>query len=146
MAAMHQKEANLHYFGITQINIGDVERAMGNLDASRNAAESAIAALSASSQSYEIGAARLLRAWALAHASEMDEALIEVDLALKSKYELVRDEARLEAVTILLAYGDPEKAQAIFSTLGPVGEMPPDQRDQYQTILAEFEIQIGRCE
>ncbi|MGH2464439.1 MAG: hypothetical protein ACRDGI_03180, partial [Candidatus Limnocylindrales bacterium] len=144
MASMYRAGGDLHYFGITQINIGDVERAMGSLDASRAAAEAAIAALSASSKSYEIAAARLLRAWALAHANEMGEALAEVDLALNSRYELVRDEARLEAVAILLAYGDPERARAIFSTVGPVDRMPSDQQDQFPAILAEFEIQNGQ--
>jgi DNA-binding SARP family transcriptional activator len=146
MAALHQASGDLHYFGITQINIGDVERAMGRMDASRTAAESAIVALTASSQSYEVSAARLLRAWALAHANEMDDALAEIDLALNTRYELVRDEARLEAVTILLAYGDPEKARVVLSTVGPLEKMPPDLRDQYPTVLAELEIQSGRLD
>jgi ATP/maltotriose-dependent transcriptional regulator MalT/DNA-binding SARP family transcriptional activator len=146
MAEAHRRSGNLHYFGITQLNIGEIQRARGNPDGTVEAADAAIAALNASSASYEIGAARLLRAWALAHANEMAEAQHEIELALGATFDWVRDEARFEAASILFQYGDREQARAILRTLGPMEAMPPDLQDQYWAALAELDLEDGLCD
>ena len=144
MSEIHYQSGDLHYFGITQINIGEVERAAGNPEKTRRAAEAAIAALSASSASHEIGAARLLLAWALAHAYQMIEAQDEIDLALQMSSKLVLNEARFEAASILLAYGDPQRAGDLLEVVGPLDSLPRDLQDQYPATLAELEIRRGQ--
>ncbi len=143
MSEVHRQSGDLHYFGITQINIGEVERAEGNPESTGRAAEAAIAALSASSASHEIGAARLLLAWALAHENHMDGAQQEIDLALQMSSELVQNEARIEAASILLAYGDPQIAADLLAAVGTLDSLPSDLRDQYPATLAELEIRRG---
>ncbi len=83
IAELHLANENLHYYGITQINIGEVQRALGKAEATLHAADAAVAALMASSAGYEIASARLLRAWALAHAGDIAAAKLEIDLALE---------------------------------------------------------------
>jgi ATP/maltotriose-dependent transcriptional regulator MalT len=146
MAEVHRLSGDLHYFGITQLNIGEVQLARGNAVGTVEAADAAIAALNASSASYEIGAARLLRAWALAHGNEMAKAHDEIELALGATFEWVRDEARFEATSILFQYGDREQARAILRSLGPMEAMPPDLQDQYWAALAQLDIEDGFCD
>ncbi len=143
MAETQQLDGDLHYFGITQLNIGEVERAMGNAQGTLDAADAAIAALSASSASYEIGAARLLRTWALSHRNEMAMAAHEIGLALGSQFEIVLDEARFEASSILFEYGDRGQAMATLMGLGAVEMMPPDLQDQYPASLAVVDVTGG---
>ncbi|MGH2512023.1 MAG: hypothetical protein ACRDGQ_04980, partial [Candidatus Limnocylindrales bacterium] len=105
MADAQQLQGDLHYYGITQINIGELERARGNAQGALEAAEAAMTALNASSAGYEMGAARLLKAWALAHHNEIARAMQEIDIVLGSTFDLVRDEARFEVASLLLEYG-----------------------------------------
>ena len=143
MAEIHRLSGDLHYFGITEINIGEVKRAMGDLQGAKCAAEAAISALSASSASYEIGAARLLLARSLAHENDMNRALNEIDIALASSSELVREEARFEAASILVAYSDAEDGQRILEQVGPRESLPLDLRDQFPATAASLEIRAG---
>jgi DNA-binding SARP family transcriptional activator len=143
MAEAHRLSGDLHYFGITQLNIGEFERTRGDAGMALHAANEAIAALNASSASHDMPAARLTRAWALAHRNEMAMAQHEINLALSSTFELVRDEVRLEAAGILFDYGNREQARAILGSLGPIESMPPDLQDHYVTALAGLDLDSG---
>jgi DNA-binding SARP family transcriptional activator len=143
MAEGHRLGGDLHYFGITQLNIGEFERTRGAADMALRAANEAIAALNASSASHDMPAARLTRAWALAHRNEMALAQEEINLALGSTFDLVRDEARLEAAAIVFDYGSRDQARAILGTLGPVESMPQDLQDHYETALVGLDLDRG---
>jgi ATP/maltotriose-dependent transcriptional regulator MalT len=143
MAANQRLSGDLHYFGITQLNIGESERAKGNAVEALTAANEAISALNASSASHEMPAARLIRAWSLAHQNHDEAALRELDLALGSEFRLVRDEVRVEAASTLLAYLDRQRAREVLAGLGPTDGMTPDLRDQYAVVLGELDLADG---
>jgi len=143
MADGHRASGDLHYLGITELNIGELERTKGNAAAALVAANEAIGALQASSASHDLPAARTIRAWALAHEDHQDEALRELDLARIQEFRLVRDEVILEAASILLAYLSASRARSVLALLGPIGEMAPDLSDQYRLLLAEFDLADG---
>ncbi len=143
MAEQQRHSGELHYFGITQINIGEIERAIGHADRVLEAANSAIVALSASSASHELAAARLLRSWALAHRNDMSSANEELDLVLKMPFQFVRDETRFDAASILVEYGDHDQAKSILMGLGPIESIPSDLQDQLPVLVAAFDIDEG---
>ena len=146
MAESQRLSGDLHYFGVTQINIGEIERAIGNPEGVLEAAEAAITALSASSDSYEIASARLLRTWALAHRNQMSSARKEIDHVLGSNFQIVHDETRFEVASIFLEYGDHAQARSVLLGLGPLELMVPDLQDQYPAVMAAIDIAEGMYE
>jgi DNA-binding SARP family transcriptional activator len=143
MADVHRTNGDLHYLGITQLNIGELERTRGDTSAALIAANEAIAALNASSASHDIPAARAIRAWALAHANQQQQALHELDLARDQGFQIVRNEVLLEEASILLSYINPRRAREVLAGLGPIDSMAPDLGDQVRLLLAEFDLIEG---
>ncbi len=146
MAASRQMTGDLHYFGITELNIGEVERAKGNAAAALAAANAAIGALRSSSAGHDMPAARAIRAWALLHLGERAEGLDELDVALRSKFHFVSDESRIETAAILVEYVGSERAREVLAGLGPPEKLTPDLRDQWLATLAELDIAEGHPE
>ncbi len=144
MAEVQRLGGDLHYFGITQLNIAEVERARGNAGAVLVAADRAIAALTASSASHEMPSAIVSRAWALAHGGDMNAARRELDIAASSEFGLVRDEVGIETACVLLEFGDPGLGRDAVAGLGPAGDMVPDFRNQYDAVLAVLDLADGR--
>ncbi len=142
MAEVHRTSGD-HYLGITQLNVAEVQRAIGNADGTLEAAEIAIAALSASSASHEIGAARLNRSWALSYFNRMEEAQKEIDVALGSRFERIRDELRYEALSILFDFGDQDQAKRILTTVGPLVWLAKGIQDQHPVAMAQLDITEG---
>lgn len=143
MAGGRQAEGNLHYFGITQLNIGEIERARGNAEAALTSATSAIAALTSSSAGHDVPAARAIRAWALLHLGHRSDGLNELDLALRSEFEFVSDETRIETASILAEYVDADRARAVLAGLGSGSTLTRDLRDQWVATVAELDIADG---
>jgi ATP/maltotriose-dependent transcriptional regulator MalT/DNA-binding SARP family transcriptional activator len=143
MAHKQRISEEWHYFGITQINVGEVARAMGHVDQVLDAADAAIAALSARSANHEIGAAHILRSWALAHRNEMSQVANELKHVLEMPFESVRDETRFGAASVLMEYGDHDLAKSILMELGPVESMQRDLQDQLPVLLAGLDVDEG---
>jgi DNA-binding SARP family transcriptional activator/tetratricopeptide (TPR) repeat protein len=145
-AASRQVTGDLHYFGITQLNIGEVERAKGNAAAALEAANAAIGALRSSSAGHDMPAARAIRAWALLHLGERAEGLDELAVALRSEFHFVSDESRIETASILAEYVGAIQARDVLSGLGPAQKLAPDLRDQWVATLAEIDLAEGHPE
>ncbi|HLY14714.1 MAG TPA: BTAD domain-containing putative transcriptional regulator [Candidatus Limnocylindrales bacterium] len=143
MAQTQWQGGDLHYFGISQLNIGEFERTNGNAEAALNAADQAVAALTASSAGHEIPAARLIRAWANAHLGRPAEALAELDSGTSGAFAIVGDETRVEAASILATYFDARRAREILAGVGPTSDMPRDLYDQYLVALSDIDISDG---
>jgi ATP/maltotriose-dependent transcriptional regulator MalT len=126
MAELYHTSGDLHYFGITQLNIGEFERTKGHAEAALEAANQAVRALEGSSAGHEIPAARLIRAWAYADMNRAPEALNELELGISADFRVVGDEVRVEAASILAAYFDPKRAKSALVGLGPTSSMPAD--------------------
>ena len=143
MAEFYHVNGDPHYFGITQLNIGEFERTKGHAQAALEAANQAVKALQSSSAGHEIPAARLIRAWAWAHMNRSREALDELELGISADFRVVSDEVRVEAASILAAYFDPTRAKNALAGLGPTTEMPADLYDQYVVALSDIDISEG---
>ena len=143
MAETHRASGDLHYLGITELNIGELERTRGDASAALVAANEAISALNASSASHDVPAARAIRAWALAHTSETRPALRELELALEQEFGIVRNEVILEVASVLLSYFGLTRARDVVSELAPIDTMPGDLRDQAILLLAEMDLADG---
>jgi DNA-binding SARP family transcriptional activator len=143
MAQIHWGSGDLHYFGITQLNIGEFERTKGDAQAALEAADRAISALAASSAGHEMPAARLIRAWANAHLGRPEAALVDLELGTSGTFAVVGDETRVEASWILATYFDARRAKEILAGLGPTHEMPRDLYDQYLVALSDIDISDG---
>ena len=143
MARTYRESGDLHYFGITQLNIGEFQRTKGDAQAALDAADRAVSALAASSAGHEMPAALLIRAWAHAHLGHLSAALAELEHGTSGSFALVGDEARVEAASILATYFDVQRAKETVGGVSAIEEMPRDLHDQYLVTLSDIDIANG---
>ena len=108
-------KGRLHYAGIALLNAAALARIGGDAPAALDEASSAISALEQSSDGSEIAAARVTRAWALAHLGEFEDARQELGLAVSDPRPWVRAESAIEASLTESWYGAAERAKSFLS-------------------------------
>ena len=114
-AAEQLAKQRLHYAGIALLNAAALARIGGDAPAALEDSSSAISALEQSSDGSEIAAARVTRAWALAHLCELEDARQELGLAVSDPRPWVRAESAIEASLTESWYGAAEQAQSFLS-------------------------------
>ncbi len=114
MVGLYQTRGDAHFLGITQLNLSEAHRSLGQASLALDWATSAIATLEGSSSSHELATARTARAWALAHLGRFEESILELDLALTAPHALGRHEILQAAGDIHSWYGDPETGKTLL--------------------------------
>lgn len=114
MAEDQQRRGDHHYFGITKLNLANALIARGQASAALAHAKEAAEALQSSSASIEVPAARLAQARALAHLGRWEEAMEQLDSAMRAPYVLAPAEILQEAADVHGWYGTADAAQGLL--------------------------------
>ena len=112
----HQMRRNqLHYAGITSLNLALCLVWLDQPEAALKRAQDAGSLLSRSSRGYETVSVQLAQAGAYAHLGRWDDALAVLQLALDSQHPEGEVEAALEAAVLIAWYGTPRAALHIIA-------------------------------
>jgi ATP/maltotriose-dependent transcriptional regulator MalT/DNA-binding SARP family transcriptional activator len=117
-AALPEGHASGHYWGVSKLNSAHYSMAMGDPLVALANADEAIDLLKDTSTRIEAVSARLIRARALAHQGQMNEARNEARRARSDASRIV--EAAAESAEIELLYGDADLARAHLAEI-PAG-------------------------
>ena len=130
----------LHYAGIAFLNAATLSRIGGNAHAALDDATRSVTALQMSSNAGEVSAARMIRAWALAHLGELADARTEIDLALATPNLDQRNESYIEASLVETWYGSEQKS---IEHLVLAKETLTSSRDRLRELrIAEAQLRI----
>ncbi len=114
MLEAQEAGGDLHYAGITHLNLANVAKARGDAAAAAFHADRAIDALARSSASHEMPAGHLLKAWALAHMGRWEESLAAVQSTM-AKPHLARSDSLQEAADLHGWYGSVEVSEELLA-------------------------------
>jgi DNA-binding SARP family transcriptional activator len=109
-ASEQLSKGRLHYAGIALLNAATLARIEGHANSALEDATRSVAALEMSSNGGEVSAARMIRAWALAHLGKLDEARSEIETALSTPNLDQRNESHIEAALVETWYGSEDRA------------------------------------
>ena len=104
-------KGRLHYAGIAYLNAAALARIAGDPLSAHVDASEAVAALERSSEGSEIAAARVTRAWALAHDGDLEGARGEMELAVADARPWVKAESAIESALTECWYGSATRAR-----------------------------------
>lgn len=117
MAARQEASRNLHYFGITNLNLATTAIWTGDSISALTYAARAEDALRSSSSGFELVSVFLARARAQAQLGEMGPSRVSLEASLASSHPLGYVEALIEAGEIIAWYGDDETARLLHNQL-----------------------------
>jgi LuxR family maltose regulon positive regulatory protein len=142
--AKEQLEKNrLHYAGIAYLNAANLARVCGDADAAWADATSSVAALEASSNGAEIAAARMVRAWSLAHSGTIVGARAEIELAVATPHDYQRNESHIEAAMIEAWYGSAEQSRAHIAIASDTIGASEDRKRALALAYAQLHLRTG---
>jgi DNA-binding SARP family transcriptional activator len=121
LATRFESRGYLHYLGISLLNIAWMSRALGDVEATRDAAARAVEALGRSSAGTEISTAQTVWAWALAHDGDWAAAEEKLSAALGTTVPGTRFESLAECAETIGAYDDPVRAAQMLQEADLVG-------------------------
>ena len=123
LAALQHVRGESHFEGISYLNLGELQRAMGDAREALDSATHSIDLLERSSGAAEIATARVLAAWAHVHLGETDVGWRELEHAQRETNETIRTDVLGEAARLEALYGDATRAADHLSELRGMGEM-----------------------
>jgi len=130
LAGKQQARGDLHYYGITNLNLATTAIWTGDSLSALTYAARAEDALRSSSSGFELVSVYLARARAQAQLGEIDAARVSLESALYSTHPLGYVEALIEAGEIVAWYGDDETARILHSQLRLLS--PPAHWNRYR--------------
>jgi len=132
-----------HFFGISMLNLGWVDRYRGLVAQAEEHARAAMRALSETSAGPELSTVHTLLGWSLAHAGHVELARVELSRGQLLARPSTRFETLVEAGDIIGSYIDPLEARELLATAA--GSLPNSVADQslYELTLAENELRCG---
>ena len=135
-----------HFYGISMLNLGWVDRYRGRTAQAEQHARAAEKALSETSAGPELSTVHSLLAWSLAHRGEMAQARVELETARSLARDATRYETLVEAADIIGSYCDPLEARELLeSAAGMLPNSPADEA-LFALTFAENELRCGRVE
>jgi len=137
-----RQQAEHHYLGVAETNLAYVRKAQGRAAECLRTATDAIMQLESTSAGIELVAARLVRAWALAHLGDLDGARSEIAAAAGAAPPGQAVEVAYEAGEVELLYGDPERARKLIEPFGHLGA-DSDQGEQALLVRIQADLLLG---
>jgi LuxR family maltose regulon positive regulatory protein len=139
----HSTRGEYHFLGVALTNLAYIRKAQRRPQQCLDEANEAIAHLQNTSAGIELVSAQLVRAWALAHLGDLDQARREVAAASSVAPEAQAIEVAWEAAEIELLYGDPERAAR---WIHPYRSSDPetDQGEQALLVSIHADLLLGR--
>jgi DNA-binding SARP family transcriptional activator len=144
LAVVHEAAGQDHFEGISRLNCAWVLRARGDAPTALQMATRAIDLLTGSSDGSEVVAARIARAWSLAHMNESSRSSADVDFVSKLGSATNDPESLVDCALILAVYDDPLRAQALLAESRSSLRRAPDIDDQWRVAAAEVAVRQGR--
>lgn len=144
LAALQAAAGQEHFEGISLLNCASVSRAAGDAAAALAMSTRAIELLQGSSDGSEVAAARIARAWSLAHLNEWPSALADLDVVTRLPFASIRVECLADSALIYSLYEDPAHAEALLDEGRPLLGSGLDVDDQWRVAAAEVAIRLGR--
>jgi DNA-binding SARP family transcriptional activator len=141
---VHDAAGQDHFEGISRLNCASVLRARGDAAMALQMATRAIELLTGSSDGSEVAAARIARAWSLAHANESAGSLVDVDFVSKLGSAANDVESLIDCALILAVYDDPLRAQTLLEQTLPSLGNTTDIDDQWRVAAAEVAVRQRR--
>jgi ATP/maltotriose-dependent transcriptional regulator MalT/DNA-binding SARP family transcriptional activator len=117
LAVQQRRSGDVHFEGITYLNLSDAQRAIADIPGSIESATKAIELLQASSAGAEVSAAQAILGWDLAHEGDLDLARREIKAAFAGMNDAVRFDVLYEAADAEATYGDLSRAREYLSEL-----------------------------
>lgn len=124
LAERQRAHGQMHYLGVTLLNISDCFRVEGRFEDALRTSSDSIDALRLSSAGMELAMAHSVRAWALAHLYGIEAAESDCQLAMAIESPIWRLQVLSEITDIRGLYGDPTAASVAFDDLDVSG-LPP---------------------
>lgn len=143
MAASQIANGELHYYGVTMLNIAECHRHEGQLAQAFDAASEAIDALERTSAGMELATAYSVRAWATAHLRGVEAAAADMAAAVAVQPAIWRLQTTSEVADINGFYGDPNHAAHLLQEARPPSLPPAVERPLLLT-LARVLMTVGR--
>ncbi len=140
---INEANGQLHYLGISHANAAEVMRAIGDADRTLERADLAIELLDGPSAGFELGTARLVRGWALAHLGRLEEGRQSVRAARRHATSAHALESAAIAADLETWYGSDTAAAAIVADTAWDGLLP-DFAGLH--VLAELALALRRRE
>jgi len=138
-------QSESHYLGVALTDLAYVRKAQGLAEDSLAKATEAIGYLESTSAGVELVAARLARAWALAHLGDLRAARSEISAASHAATSAQGIEVAYEAAEIELLYGDPSRAHTWVEPYADV-DANSDRGEQMALVGIHAELLLGRIE
>jgi LuxR family maltose regulon positive regulatory protein len=135
-----------HFYGISMLNLGWVDRYRGLADQVEQHARAAEKALSETSAGPELSTVHTLLAWSLAHRGEMGMAREELDRARELSRDATRYETLVEAADIIGCYGDPEEARDLLDLASGMRPNSPADEALFALTCTENDLRYGDVE
>jgi DNA-binding SARP family transcriptional activator/tetratricopeptide (TPR) repeat protein len=140
LAQILESRSDLHYLGVTRLNLALLEIATGDIDAAAANARQAIAFLSQTSAGVELTTAYTSVAWCLAYSGEIGAARRELANCLRIAPPGQAAEIAVDTAYIEATFGDPAAA---WSQIRGLGEQIDGARDiGAQVLLARALLEI----
>jgi LuxR family maltose regulon positive regulatory protein len=135
-----------HFYGISMLNLGWVDRYRGLTTQVEQHARAAEKALSETSAGPELSTVHTLLAWSLAHKGEMGLARTELEQARTLARDATRYETLVEAADIIGAYVDPLEARDLLAAASGMLPNSPADEALFALTCAENELRCGNVE
>ncbi len=134
-----------HFFGISMLNLGWVDRYRGLPSEVEANARSAEEALGEARDALELPTVHVLLAWSLAHQGRTSEAREELQRARDRSREATRFEMLVESADVIGSYFDPDEAAELLlaARTGHAANSPADEA-LFALTNAENELRCGR--
>ena len=141
--ALQQREAGeTHFEGITQLNLANALRALGDPAGMLEAATRSIDLLDSSSAGSEVATAHGARAWALAHLFGIEAAADEMAAALRETNPVMRRDVLGDAGDVEVWFGSSDRATDHIAALHALGE--PDRGVSAQVAATRASSSLAR--
>jgi ATP/maltotriose-dependent transcriptional regulator MalT/DNA-binding SARP family transcriptional activator len=114
MADQQLNAGQLHYYGVTMLNIAECLRAEGRFEEALAASAASADALEQSSAGMELAMAHGVHAWAMAHLYGLSFAAKDRELALRVESAVWRLQVTAELADLEGFYGDPSRAATLL--------------------------------
>jgi ATP/maltotriose-dependent transcriptional regulator MalT/DNA-binding SARP family transcriptional activator len=124
MAERQLEAGQLHYYGITMLNISECLRAEGRFHEALDASGAAIDALERSSAGMELAMAHGVHAWSMAHLYGVEAAALDREAALTVDDSIWRLQIAAELADVEGFYGDPSLSPSLLEQ-GTTADLPP---------------------
>ena len=143
LASQQGKAGEVHFAGVTYLNLSNLFRAAGDAERAQNASVRSIELLESSSAGSELAAATITRAWSIAHIEGVESARFGIDMAFNEISDGLRWEIALEAADIEISYGSEERSGDLLAELEQMRNRTAWARSQIDATGAEFALRTG---